>query len=564
MVEEVVSGPRPIEGVNTAVAGFIGFTESVRNGAQIGRAMLVTNWTQYLNYFAAPNSDGYTDFNAYLPFAVYGYFNNGGRLCYITSIGTQLPGTSQPTLPPIATVQIPKRGNRPTLNVSLRAEQAAALGTIQIIISDSRPRPMPEGTQGEPPPNTGEYFSLQLRCGDEMLEQYDHLTMNPDAPTQMATYVVEALRSSMYVEVEDEAQPGQPLNRRPMNGQYDLSPPLAITTMTPERFSNDIVGSQDDRTGLRGMFEYDQITMLACPDLMRAHEAGIMDLDRVHAIMHQMINLCDATIDGSTPNPPNRMVVLDSPYNCVKPQQVARWLEQELKIRSMFAALYYPWIRVRNPRNAGRLISVPPCGHMMGVWARTDEERGVHKAPVNEIPRGVVGLDYDVNYREQELLNPIGINCIRRFPNCGIRIWGARTLVDPEVEEWRYINVRRLVSYIEKSIQEGTQWAVFEANDRRLWGKLRRSTTKFLERLWREGALVGKTREEAFSVKCDESNNPPETIKLGRVYMDVKVAPVRPAEFVIFRISQMNYLDLEDEAHLDLENELHWMIGSLD
>ncbi len=526
-----------IDGVTTSVGGFVGFTEDLRNGARKNEAVIVTSWTEYLHYFARPNSDGYTDFNAFLPFCVYGWFLNGGGRCWVSSIGTQLPETSQPTLPPIATVKIPNRGNRPSLNVSLRAEQAGALGTIQIIIGDSRPCLMPEGTQGEPLPNTGEYFSLQLRCGDALLEQYDHLTMNPDAPTQVATYVVEALRDSMYVQVEDEAQPGQPLHRRPMNGQYELSSSLAIRT-TPERFSNDLVGSQDDKSGLQGIFEIDEITMLACPDLMRAHQAGIIDIDQVHLIMEQMISLCDSNIDGSISNSQNRMVVLDTPYNYVKPQQVARWLEHEFNIRSMFATVYYPWLAVRNPRNAGRPISVPPCGHMMGIWARTDEKRGIYKAPANVAPKGVIGLNYKVNHREQELLNPKGINCIREFPGKGILVWGARTLAKPDETDWRYINVRRTFSFIEKSIEEGTHWAVFEPNDRRLWSRVRRSTRFFLMRMWREGALFGNTAEDAFYVICDETNNPEEERKLGRLNVEVGIRPVRTVEFLIFNFTQ--------------------------
>ncbi|OWY64215.1 phage tail protein [cyanobacterium TDX16] len=542
-VEEVDRGNRPIEGVSTAIAGFVGFTEDVRDGAELFKPMLVTNWTQYLNYFASPNSDGFTDFNAYMPFAVYGYFMNGGGRCWITSIGTQLPGTPQPTQQRVANVQVPRRGSRPSLNFSLRPEQASG-GAIQIVIGDSRPRALPEGTEGEPPPNTGEYFSLQLRRDDEVLEQYDNLTMNPSPPEQVATYAVNALRSSMYVEIADRAQPGQPLTRRPVNGQYDLSPPLVVSTL--DRFSRDVEGVRDDRTGVRGIFEIDEITMLACPDLMRAYEAQIMNLEQVHGIMELMVSMCEGSVSGEIPNPPNRMVVFDPPPDCVKPQQVVEWL-QAFNRRSMFAALYYPWIKVPNPRNGGRPIAIPPCGHMMGVWGRTDETQGVYKAPANEVPKGVIGLSYEVNFREQELLNPIGINCIRSFPNRGIRIWGARTLVEPDKTEWRYISVRRLISYIEKSIELGTQWAVFEPNDEDLWARVRRTVSNFLERIWREGGLFGATPQQAFFVKCDAENNPPETMILGRLYVDVGVCPVRPAEFVVFRVSQWSPLENTEE-----------------
>jgi phage tail sheath protein FI len=206
----------------------------------------------------------------------------------------------------------------------------------------------------------------------------------------------------------------------------------------------------------------------------------------------------------------------------------------------MFGALYYPWIQVANPRNGGRPILVPPCGHMMGVWCRTDGSRGIFKAPANETPRGVLGLAYETNMREQELLNPLGINCIRNFANYnrGYLIWGARTLVDPGNIQWRYIPVRRLMSYIEKSIEIGTQWVVFEPNDMDLWERVKRTVSGFLEGLWRQGALFGGSPAEAFYVKCDGELNTPDTMMMGRLYIEVGISPVRPAEFVIFRVSQ--------------------------
>jgi phage tail sheath protein FI len=310
-----------------------------------------------------------------------------------------------------------------------------------------------------------------------------------------------------------------------------VSPPPYISS--PERFTRDLQGVRDDRTGVQGISEIDEITMLACPDLMRAYQLGLLDMDQVHGVMELMIS----SVENATPNPPNRMVVIDPPPDQVKPQHVAQWLSA-FNRRSMYAALYYPWVKVPNPRNGGRPILVPPCGHMMGVWARTDETRGVFKAPANDVPRGVIGLGYETNFREQELLNPLGINCIRSFPNRGIRIWGARTLVEPDNTPWRYIPVRRLMSYIEKSIELGTQWVVFEPNDSTLWYRVTRTVSNFLERIWRDGALFGSTPDQAFYVKCDETINTPETIMLGRLYIEVGVSPVRPAEFVVFRIGQ--------------------------
>jgi phage tail sheath protein FI len=184
----------------------------------------------------------------------------------------------------------------------------------------------------------------------------------------------------------------------------------------------------------------------------------------------------------------------------------------------------------------GGTIMIPPSGYMAGIYARSDSERGVHKAPANEVIRGVIGVETQITKGEQDILNPIGVNCIRAFPGRGIRVWGARTLSSDA--SWRYINVRRLFSFVEESIQMGTQWIVFEPNDPALWARIRRDVSAFLEMVWRTGALFGATPEQAFYVKCDEENNPPAARDLGQVVIEIGMAPVKPAEFVIFRISQ--------------------------
>jgi phage tail sheath protein FI len=553
-VEEVDRGSRPIEGVSLSVAGFVGFTEDVRGDADLFKPMLVTNWSQYLEYFGKPGSDGFTDFNAYLPFAVNGWFMNGGGRCWVTSIGTRLPGSPLP--PPEDTGhKLPTSSGKPSLRFNLAATEgdtpalpaAGGGGRIRVVVNDSEPKPLPDDAEddAEAPLNTGEYFSVTVARNGDVLEQYDHLTMNPDAETTVADYVVTALADSEYVTLADISTSGQPLSRRPANGIYELAPPPYIS---PEsRFSRDLQGQRDDRTGMQGIFEVDEVAMLACPDLMRVYEEGLMDIDQVHGVMEMMLSMCE----NSFPGPAYRMAVLDPPPvkpgksmdpvapEQQKPQDVAQWLGL-FNRRSMFGALYYPWIKVANPRNGGRPIMVPPCGHMMGIWCRTDESRGVFKAPANETPRGVIGLAYETNMREQELLNPLGINCIRNFANYnrGLKVWGARTLVEPDNVQWRYISVRRLLSYIEKSIEIGTQWVVFEPNDQDLWARVSRTVSNFLERLWREGALFGGSPGESFYVKCDGELNTHETMMLGRLYVEVGVCPVRPAEFVIFRISQ--------------------------
>jgi phage tail sheath protein FI len=202
-----------------------------------------------------------------------------------------------------------------------------------------------------------------------------------------------------------------------------------------------------------------------------------------------------------------------------------------------FAAFYFPWITIRDPLSPNDLVNVPPAGHLAGIWARADATRGVHKAPANEAVLGALNVTYLLTREEQGILNQSGVNCIRSFVREGIRVWGARTIADGS-SEWRYLNVRRLFNMIEESIATSTRWIVFEPNDRTLWKSIRRDLSAFLTRLWRDGALMGRTPQEAFFVKCDEETNPSDTIDAGMVVTLIGIAPVKPAEFIVFRISQ--------------------------
>jgi len=203
---------------------------------------------------------------------------------------------------------------------------------------------------------------------------------------------------------------------------------------------------------------------------------------------------------------------------------------------SKYAALYFPWIKVLDPVSK-KNTSQPPSGHLAGVYARVDAERGVYKAPANEIIRGAVDLDSKLSSNDQKILNPKGINVIRSF-NGNFNIWGARTLGGDDNGEYKYISTRRYFNFLRKSIEQGTQFVVFEPNSSALWQRITRTVSDFLLRQWRDGALFGDTAKQAFYVKCDKDTNPPEVREAGQVVTEIGVAIVKPAEFVIFRIQQ--------------------------
>lgn len=275
------------------------------------------------------------------------------------------------------------------------------------------------------------------------------------------------------------------------------------------------VNSESEISSALDSFEgIDEIALVAAP--------GVTSLAALTAIRDHCQKLGD------------RFAILDSPETV---DLSSPSLVDTLKpFNSDYAALYFPWIQVFDPASNSQ-IYVPPSGHVAGVYARVDTQRGVYKAPANETILGAVGLKYNISKAKQDGLNPHGINCIRNL-NGNIRIWGARTLGGDANGEFKYINVRRLFNYLRESIDEGTQWTVFEPNAPDLWARIRRNVNAFLLTVWRSGALFGTTPEQAFFVKCDEETNPPELRDIGQVVTVIGVAVTKPAEFVIFRISQ--------------------------
>jgi phage tail sheath protein FI len=306
-----------------------------------------------------------------------------------------------------------------------------------------------------------------------------------------------------------------------------------------------IGGSGRGRTGLAALEAIDEVAIVAAPGYTDA--ASYEDLLAHCERLGDRVAILDSVAEITDSEPLTRVATVGVPKPAdggdadggKKPVAKAPTGGEPAGLRprqSDYGTFYAPWIVVRDPLS-GDVVSTPPSGHVAGVWARTDGTRGVHKAPANEPIRGVVDLAYRITRGEQETLNPAGVNCIRFFPAEGVRIWGARTLA-AEASEWRYLNVRRLFSMLKESIGDGTRWIVFEPNDELLWRSIRRDINAFLTRVWRDGALMGRTPGEAFFVKCDAETNPPEVRDAGMVVAEIGVAPVKPAEFVVFRLSQ--------------------------
>jgi phage tail sheath protein FI len=484
-VEEVEAGSRPIEGVGTAVAAFVGFAER----GPFNTPTLVSNWSQFTQTFGE-FVEGF-----YLAQSVYGYFLNGGTTCYIVRVG----GSRDDVATLTAGAQAQLGGYRVT------AKELTA-GEITVEIADPA---------GENPPS--DRFTVLVKQDGKVVETHNVTTK------RTKENILTVIRDKSKLITIDEVAGGK-LEK----GTVVLRDDPAPAPVPHEVAAEDFVGDVADRTGFGGLEAIDEITMVLVPDLMGQYQRGAIDLDAVRAVQLAIIAHCEQMGD--------RMAIIDPPPN-LSPQQVRQWRMDVAGYDSRYAALYYPWVEVLD-RASGSTIQVPPSGHLAGVWARTDGTRGVHKAPANEVVRGAVSLPTQVTKAEQELLNPIGVNCVRAFPGRGIRVWGARTLSSDR--EWQYLNVRRLFNYLEESILGGTQWVVFEPNDDALWARIRRTISAFLVNEWRKGALFGLTPDEAFFVKCDSENNPAESIDAGQVICEVGVAPVKPAEFVIFRLAQIS------------------------
>jgi phage tail sheath protein FI len=459
--------------------------------------------------------------NSYLTYAVEGFFGNGGKRCYIGRIAPWDATTAYKKLGEITfkAVGPGKWGNR----IGIRIENSS--------VDEQNEKPDGEKSFKLTVAYWKEPQDLEAAGNDEekekrrkkliesvaYFESFDNLSENANSVDYFIKKLGDPKKNlSNLVVLEGE---GRPPNTE--EGFYFTALGDGDDTNTP-LLAKDYRGksklSPEGVTGLTAFEEIDEISLISAPD------AQFLDKNECKTVMNDILTQCETLKD--------RFAILDAPsnYKDIKTLKI-----DELVTPSKYGAIYYPWIIVYDPIAGGQKL-IPPGGHIAGIYARSDNERGVHKAPANEYVKGAKDLEFNITKGEQDFLNPRGINVIRNFPGRGILVWGARTaIIDPL---WKYINVRRLFIWVEESIEEGTQWVVFEPNNEKLWARVKATITQFLTGVWRDGALMGIKPEEAFFVKCDRSTMTQDDIDNGRLICIIGIAPTKPAEFVIFRITQ--------------------------
>lgn len=514
-VEEISTGPKPIEGVSTSTTGFVG--QTVRGPTS---PRLVTSWLDFQRWYGG-HIDPAISFTTY---AVKGFFDNGGKRAFIARVtrnDAALSSEDFVTDDPAQSLQIRAISNGEWGNrvfVQVRAGSRIGFRLTVLYYRNDPPTPLVD-------PFDPANLTNANRRDPDATEDYDNLGIDPQGPRYCITTVT---NSSQLIELrwlDTTIAPAQPADAAytPLIGGGD-----GMANITATEYVGDDQAPPNERTGLAGLEAIDEISILCVPDEVHPSLSNINQ----QQLRTETVNQCERLKD--------RFAVLQVPSNQGNVQAIQPTRD------TSYAALYYPWIRVFDPITSDTLL-VPPGGHVAGIYARTDIERGVHKAPANATVNGIITqdlpgnrgpLEYRISRGEHDLLNPRGVNVIRDFRSDGrgIRVWGARTMSSDG--EWKYVNVRRLFLFVEESIDEGTQWVVFEPNFEPTWARVSRSITNFLIRVWRNGALQGVTQDEAFFVKCDRTTMTQDDIDNGRLICYIGIAPVKPAEFVIFRISQ--------------------------
>lgn len=543
------AAPPIIRQVRMDIAGFVGLAER----GSVNQAVQINSWRQFQAIFG--NFLPYS----FLAYAVKGFFENGGRTCFIVRIAGN----------DAAKASLVLKSNNNTDVLRVTAVNEGSWGNkIAIALTQVRPSSLS--------------FSLTV-IRQQQREVFTNLSLNPLHSRYFArliNYGNEKTNASQWIYVEDLIAPGVERNQQLLPNATNSGFKNQIGFLAEGKDGvasltiNDFLGKSDPtspkRQGLSVLETVDAVGIVCIPDIHirpvlvpepppvyepprdpclpfpespteaipnipdAPETPPLFSPEDIFRVQQAMIEHCEHQKD--------RVAILDAVlrFGSESSLTIAEILEWRSRFDSQrgFAAFYYPWVRVVDPLKLSNnpTKTVPPCGHIAGLYARFDLNVGVYKAPANGELFWAEDVTVEINDDEQAILNPEGVNCVRAFPGRGIRVYGARTISsDPD---WRYINVRRLMLQIEEGIDESTQWAVFEPNSFNLRQLIVLGVSSFLETFWRQGALVGATPAAAYYVKCEETNNPPEIVNEGKLIVEIGVAPTRPAEFIIFRIGR--------------------------
>lgn len=576
-VEEYDSGAVPMQGVSTSTAGFVGLAE---RGPVVGEPQLITSFADYRRIYGGYLSEAGYGNARFLPYAVEQFFANGGSRAYIMRcVPADAKAASKTTGVLKVTAANPgswAENLRVTVAASSKAKTQVyevkgadlqlknadgfnagdvvelfdgsrkAYATIKSVLDKTVTLDAPCTLDvADRKVGTAKYIrtceiTITARLG-ETVETFENLSLKAG---QLNYAPVKTAKSDL-IRVEVLSGPAPAAAPAPANEKdkkddkkEPAAPSLAgkitpyeqcagtgtemvlildggadgnVLKVTPDAY----IGKDEGpgaRTALQSYIENSNVSIMLIPGVTAPE------------VQAALIGFCESK--------KSCFAVLDIPVELKKTGDVANFRDM---YDSTYAAIYHPWLEMYDALER-RNAYFPPSGAVAGIYARSDNERGVHKAPANEIVRGCTGLSCNYNTGEQDVLNPIGVNLIRAFPGRGIRVWGARTLSSNGL--WKYLNVRRLFIYVEESIRANTNWVVFEPNSEALWQRVSRTISTFLAVCWRDGALAGSSPEEAFFVECGPTTMTQDDIDNGRLICQIGIAPVKPAEFVIFRITQ--------------------------
>jgi len=555
-VEEFDSGPAPMQGVGTSTAGFVGLAEK---GPVVGAPVFVTGAADFTRKFGGYLQKSEFGEYRYLAHAVAHFFANGGARAFVMRVA-----------PPDAKAAKIKCGD-----LSFQAKNPGAWGNAVVITvspaSKARTQILAEGGEGtyvfksavdfhvgdvvvlesgggkeynvisameggnvtmEKPFEAEKVvdtallpaitvrsceMAVEVRCGDAV-ESYDNVSFNITIPNYIEKLMskselvdVAAIHNSEAIDPVELIQIALDDDRLPVKLQLSGGANGTMAALT----DGDFIGVDNGpgaRTGIQAFLDNSDVSLMAVPGITAPN------------VQLSLVAHCERLA--------SRFAVLDMPRGA---KSVTDIMNHRNIVDSDYCAMYHPWLQVFDPLDK-RDALIPPSGPVLGIYARSDNTRGVHKAPANETVANCTGLAVTYNTAEQDMLNPNGVNLIRRFPGQGIRVWGTRTASSKPL--WKYVNVRRLFIFLEESIKANTNWVVFEPNDELLWIRVRRTIEVFLEGVWKSGALAGATPADAFFVNIGSATMTKDDIDNGRLICVIGVAPVKPAEFVIFRLTQ--------------------------